>query len=547
MIAPRPYQAEAKEGIFSAFKENNSTLLVMATGLGKTITFAEVADEMLSKGRVMVLAHRAELIFQAQEKIKMVTGHEPEIEMADLHTQVYGFNKSPIVVSTIQTQIAGMNGDGRMTKFEPKDFSLLVIDEAHHSAAKSYRKVIDYYRQNPELKILGVTATPDRADEIALGKIFDSVAYEYDIKNGIDDGWLVDIHWRPVYVDGLDYSHIRTVAGDLNQGQLAEELERYENLHRMAEPVITETKDKKTLIFTVSVEQAEKFAEMLNRWKPDSASWVCGKTDKDERARIFRDFRDGRFQYLVNVGVATEGFDEPSIEYVVLGRPTKSRSLCAQMIGRGTRTLPGVVNSGQTPDDRKALISLSEKPFLTVLDFAGNAGRHRLITPADILGGNYNDEVVERAKKNISKQGTGDLLTELQKAEKELEAERRKRVAEEQGQLLRVRAQYSTARINPFDVLDLEPTREKGWNKGRQPSAKQVAYLKHLGIDTSGLSFTHASQIIDRCIKNRSEGLATFKQCKVLSKYGYDSKEFTFAQANETISQIAKNGWRRLI
>jgi len=528
------------------FKEYDSTLLVMATGLGKTITFAEVAGDMLEKGRVMILAHRSELILQAQEKLKMVTGYEPEIEMAEFHTNIYGFHKSPIIVSTIQTQIAGMNGDGRMTKFEPNDFSLLVIDEAHHSAAKSYRKVIDYYRQNSDIKILGVTATPDRADEVALGKIFESVAYEYDIKSGIDDGWLVPIEWKPVYVDGLDYSHIRTVAGDLNQGQLAEELERYENLHQMAEPVITETGDKKTLIFTVSVEHAEKFAEMLNRWKSDSANWVCGKTDKDERARIFRDFRDGRIQYLVNVGVATEGFDEPSIEYVVLGRPTKSRSLCAQMIGRGTRTLPGVIDRGQTPDDRKALIALSEKPTLTVLDFAGNSGRHRLITPADILGGNYNDEVIERAKKNISKDGRGDILTELQKAEKELEAERRKRIVQEQGQLLRVRAQYSTAKINPFDVLDLEPTRERGWNKGRKPTDKQIACLSRFGVDVSGLSFTHASQIIDRIIKNRNEGLATFKQCKVLSKYGYDSKEFTFAQANETISQIAANGWRRL-
>jgi superfamily II DNA or RNA helicase len=546
MITARPYQTTAKNNIFEQFKEHNSTLLVMATGLGKTITFAEVARDMLDKGRVMVLAHRSELIFQAKEKLHWVTGIEPDIEMAEFHTG-FSFRESPIIVSTIQTQIAGMNGSGRMTKFNPDDFSLLIIDESHHCTASSYIKVLDYYKQNPNLKILGVTATPDRADEQALGKIFESVAFEYDIKDGIDDGWLVDVHWTPVFVEGLDYSHISEVAGDLNQGQLSEELERYENLHQMAEPIIKETGNKKALIFTISVEQAEKMSEILNRFKPDSANWICGKTDKDERANIFRGFKDGKFQYLVNVGVATEGFDEPSIEYVVLGRPTKSRSLCAQMIGRGTRTLPGTVDGESIAENRKMRIALSAKPHLTVLDFVGNAGRHRLVTPADVLGGNYNDEIIERAKKNVEKKGTGDILTELELAEKEMEEERRKRYSEEQGKLLTVRAQYSKARINPFDVLDLEPCREKGWNEGRRPTPGQLAYLEKIGVDPAGLSFTHASQIIDQTIKNRNNGLATFKQSKVLSKFGYDPKQYTFKQASELIDALAMNKWRKLV
>jgi superfamily II DNA or RNA helicase len=204
-ITLRPYQEEALEGISTRFDEGNSTLLVMATGLGKTVVFSRVVSEFMNLGRVMVLAHREELIAQAWRHLKRITGHEAETEMGEYRASTYGAFRSKIIVGTIQTQIAGRGGKGRMSKFNPDEFSLLIIDEAHHSAAKSYRRVIDYYRQNPSLKVLGVTATPDRADEKALGAIFDSVAYEYDIRDGIDDGWLVPIQQQSVYVNGLDY------------------------------------------------------------------------------------------------------------------------------------------------------------------------------------------------------------------------------------------------------------------------------------------------------------------------------------------------------
>lgn len=215
-IKPRPYQIEALDGIRDKLKTNTSTLLVMATGQGKTITFCELARDYKASGKVMILAHREELISQAYDKVLEVAECEPDIEMGEWHIQAFGEFQSAIVLSTIQTQIAGMAGNGRMTKFDPQDFSLLIIDEAHHSAAKSYRRVIAHYRRNPDLKVLGVTATPDRADERALGQIFETVAYEYGILEGIEDGWLVHIEQQSVYVEGLDYSQIRTTAGDLN-------------------------------------------------------------------------------------------------------------------------------------------------------------------------------------------------------------------------------------------------------------------------------------------------------------------------------------------
>lgn len=543
-MIPRPYQTEALTGIREQLNDNSSTLLVMATGLGKTITFSQTAQEFMKWGRVMVLAHRGELIYQAHKHLKDITGVEPDIEMADFHASTFGFSKPQIVCSTIQTQIAGRNG-GRMTKFDPKEFSLLIIDEGHHAPAESYKRVIEYYRQNKDLKVLGVTATPDRADEKALGQIFETVAYEYNILDGIKDGWLVPINQRAVMVEGLDFSSCRTTAGDLNGRDLAAIMEFEEILHQIATPTIELSGDMKSLIFASSLIHAERLTEIVNRHRPSLAKWVHGGTPKDERADMFREYAEGKFQYLSNVGVATEGFDEPGIGFVVMGRPTKSRSLYAQMVGRGTRTLPGTIDRIGDSVARRSAIALSFKPTLEVLDFVGNSGRHRLISTSDLLGGDYNDDVIERAKKNIEKKGEGDVITELQKAEKELEAEAVSKKAAVRRNRITARAKYSTAKVNPFNVYDIEPQRVKGWNEGRKPSHKQLDMLERCGVDCSGLGFTHASQLIQRIISNRNEKKCTYKQAKVLGKYRYNPKDMTFEEASSLIDKIAQNNWRR--
>jgi len=541
----RPYQLEAIEGITSQLDSNASTLLVMATGTGKTFVFSKAAKMFMNFGRIMVLAHRGELIDQACKQLTHITGCEPDIEMADYHA-VQGRNRSQIVCSTIQSQIAGMNSLGRMTKFRPNEFSLLIVDESHHAAADSYKRVIKYYQQNKELKVLGVTATPDRADELALGQIFETVAYDYGILQAVNEGYLVEPHQQAVYVEDLDFSCMRTTAGDLNGRDLAAVMETETMLHEIVSPTIDLTTGKRTLIFSASLNHAERITEILNRHRNDSAKWVHGGTPKDERAVMFREYGEGRFQYLVNVGVATEGFDDPGIAVVVMARPTKSRSLYAQMLGRGTRTLPGTIDGIEDATARRSAIALSLKPELLVLDFVGNSGRHRLVTAADILGGDYNDDVVERAKETIEKSTEPrSVLDELEAAQKELEAEavssneqlRRKRII--------ARAKYSTAKVNPFNVLDLEPVREKGWNTGKKPSPAQVKCLERMGVDPAGLTHTHASQLIGKVIKNREDGLCTFKQAKVLSRFNYDPKTITFAKAGELITAIKDAGWRR--
>lgn len=542
----RPYQLEARNGIHNQLSNNTSTLAVLATGLGKTMLFSMVADDFLNYGKILVLAHREELIWQAKEKLLAVTGKEPDIEMGEYHS---GSWNADIIVSTIQTQMSGMGGNGRMTKFDPKDFSLVIIDEAHHSAANSYRKVIEYYRRNHCLRILGVTATPDRADEKALGKIFQTVAFEYGILEGIQDGWLVPIEQQSVYVEGLDYSSVRTTAGDLNGGDLAKVLEFEEALHGIASPTIDIVKDKKTLVFAASVPQAERLTEIFNRHKSGCAAFVYAQTPKEERRQLFKGFARKDYQFLVNVGIATEGFDDPGIECVVMARPTKSRSLYAQMAGRGTRVLPGVIDCLETAEVRREAIARSTKPAIEIIDFVGNSGKHKLVTSADILGGCYDDDVVERAKKNAEEKSATDgkpvdVIDQLELAEKQLNQEKQRKLEEASRDKIKLRAMYSTAKVNPFNVLDISPRRELAQHKGKPISDKMLAVLEKNGIDSSGLNYTSAKQILGEIFNRWDKKLCTYKQAKTLRKYGYNPTDMSAKQAGEIITTIAKNGWK---
>src|SRR5512136_2659531 len=421
----RPYQSAASDAIFKEWQDNDSTLVVMPTGGGKTILFADVIRRVFPR-RALVIAHREELIFQARDKIQRVTGLSADVEMGEYRSDGGLFGSARVVVSTIQTQCSGGDGGGRMAKFDPARFGVLIIDEAHHATSPSYRRVIDYYRTNPALKVLGVTATPDRADEEALGQVFQSVAFDYEVLDAIHDGWLVPIEQQMVHVEGLDYSSVRTTAGDLNGGDLAAVLEAEKNLQQMASASLAIIGGRRALVFTSSVKAAEMTAEIFNRHRRGMASWVCGLTDREDRRRVLAEFAAGKVQVVCNCGVLTEGFDDPGVEVVIMGRPTKSRSLYSQMVGRSTRPLPGVVDGPETAEARKAAIAASAKASCLVVDFVGNAGKHKLVTSADILGGKVSEEALERAVKRVSMAGGPVNMTEaLDEAEAELREQRR--------------------------------------------------------------------------------------------------------------------------
>lgn len=539
----REYQQRAVTNAFQEWKENRSTLVVAATGTGKTTVFTEIIRQMQPK-RSMVVAHREELIFQIRERVEMQADLGCEVEMADQVASTSLFHRSPVVAATIQTLISGNGDQRRLDRFDPNDFGLLVIDEAHHSTAKSYRRVIDHFLQNPELVVLGCTATPDRADEAALGQLFDTVADVYEILDAIADGWLVPIDQQMVNVDSLDFSNIRTTAGDLNGADLAAVMEAEKNLHGVVGPSIEIIGDKRTIVFTSSVRHAEMACEIFNRHRPGMASWICGKTDKEARRRIMRDFRTGAVQVLCNVGVVTEGVDVPAAEVVIMARPTKSRALYAQMCGRILRPLAGLVDGLSDAESRKTAIAQSAKPVALIVDFAGNSGRHKLMSSADILGGNVSDEVLELAKREARKGGRTRVDKLLIRAQQEAEAQRKRLEAARRARLI-AQTRYSTQKIDPFSAFDITPPRERGWDSGKVLSEKQRDFVrKHLLIDPDSIPYAAAKRLISEQFKRWENHLCSVKQASLLQRFGYKTKDMTREKAGELITQLKQNRWR---
>lgn len=511
----RPYQQTVVDRVIEELQGSKSTLVVLPTGGGKTVCFAHLVGHYMNKGRVMVIAHREELIRQAAAKIEQITQYRPAIEMADERSDEHGFNKPKIVVASVQTLVTG-----RVTRFNPDEFSLVITDEAHHCIAESYRKVYEHILNGPA-KHLGVTATPDRSDEQALGRVFQTVAFDYELPQIIEDGWLVPIKQKLVMVEGLDYSTVKTTAGDLNQADVAKAQANEQILHEMIAPIIELAGTKKTIVFATPGSKktedgeddfhiAQRMTEIINRHKPNAARRVSQDTPKIERRQMLREFADGQFQFLVNVGVLTEGFDDPTIELVAITRPTKSRSLYAQMIGRGTRPLPGVVDAWDKATERRAAIKGSPKSHIEILDFVGNSGRHKLVTTADILGGKYSDEVVERAKKKAEESDEAvDMAEVLEEVKEEVRVERDARRRRD----IIAKAKFRVQDVDPFDVFDLEPQREREWDKGKAPTHAQLDALKRAGIPlVSVRSRTQASALLAEEFRRRDQGLVGFRQ-----------------------------------
>ncbi len=506
----RPYQQDAIGAIRQALNTNRSTLVVMATGTGKTVVFATLAHEW-KEGRVLIIAHREELIAQAADKVNAITGDYPSIEMGELRSDEQSAFRSPVVVSSVQT----MMRPSRLARFDPDAFGLVIVDEAHHAPAPSYRRVLDHFGQNHRLRVLGVTATPRRADERAMGEVFESVAFNYGIEEAKNDGYLVPVQSKTVVVDALDFSHIKSVAGDFHQGELEAICTEEGPLHEMIAPAVDLAGDMPTLFFCVGVKHAMLVAEIINkRYKPGAAAWVSGETDREERRDVIASYKAGRVQFLANCGIFLEGFDAPATGLVVMGRPTKSLALYTQVLGRVTRTLPGIVDALSTREERKAAIAASGKPYGVVLDFVGNHARHaqaaKQVTAADALGGKYGEQVRQYARQlSLEEPAKADVDEMLDRAEAELallaeEAERRRRIT--------ARATY---RVQDFDRGEAGPIREDRAQADMTGPATsgQVWFIVHkLQVMSHGkaskLTRFEASRLIGRERWRLKEGVA---------------------------------------
>jgi superfamily II DNA or RNA helicase len=518
----RPYQVEAVRRGWEELEENRSTLEVLATGTGKTKIFTEMAEKWPEHAkdlsdRVLVVAHRDELLSQARERLANETGETVGLEQAQFFA-----GDERMVVASIQT----MSMPNRLSRWKPDDFGLVIVDEAHHAPATTYRRVMDHFT---DAKILGVTATPDRADEKAMGQCFESVAFVYEIEDAIKDGWLCPIRVRQIFIGEINLSACRTTAGDLNQGDLNSAMAVEEALHGVVKATLDESGDRRTLVFTTSVENAKRMAEIFCRYRSGCAKSVDGGTDLDERRAILAGHKRGEFQYLTNCGIATEGYDDPAIACIAQARPTKSRALHAQIIGRGLRPVAG-------------------KPDCLVLEFTGNTGKHHLASSVDILGGRYEEDEVEAAQEIIKKKPGTRADEALAQAHAEA-IEKQKREEAARLAQLQAQVQYTVREFNPFDVLHLSHTKDDEWSErfgGKIASEKQIAALKKFKVDLPKDCTSHqASRLLGACIVRSKKGLASYGQVKVLTKFGIPAINVSFRHASEMIEAVKANGWKR--
>lgn len=518
----RPYQQEAVEKIFEEWHQGRrKTLLVLATGLGKTIVFCNVVKKLVDKSeKVLILAHRGELLDQASDKLKKSTGLDTALEKAE--SSCLDFPDIPVIVGSVQT----LQSEKRLKRFRADYFDTIVIDEAHHALSDGYQRVLEHF---PDAKILGVTATPDRGDKRNLGQFFDSIAYEYSIAEGIRDGYLSKIRALTIPLN-IDLSNVKQSAGDFSAGDLGDALEPY--LEAIADKMLEHCQDRKTIVFLPLVATSRSFKDILNR-KGFRAEEISGHDFPWERKRKISDFEEGRTNVLCNSMLLTEGFDCPAIDCVICLRPTKVRSLYTQIVGRGTRLSPG-------------------KDYLLLLDFLWHSEKMELCHPAHLI---TDDPVVQKKMTEILEreaedelQGAFDLEDLEVKASDEVVKDREASLAKQLKEL-RTRSQKF---VDPLQwemsirTNDLAAYEESMPWEMKPMSEKQKKALEKWGINPDSVdTFGKADMILNKLAKRREAGLTTPKQIRFLEKRGFlNVGEWRFEEARSMIDSIAGNGWR---
>lgn len=513
----RSYQQQAKDAIFSEWENGiKKTLLVLPTGCGKTIVFAKVAEECVKGGsRVLILAHRGELLDQAADKIGKSTGLGCATEKAEQTCLGSWFR---IVVGSVQS----MMREKRLNQFPNDYFNTIIIDEAHHCISDSYQKVLRHF---PDAEVLGVTATPDRGDMQNLGTVFESLAYEYTLPKAIKEGYLSPIKAVTIPLK-IDMSAVGVQAGDFKSGDIATALDPY--LESIAEEMEKYCSNKKTVVFLPLVKTSQKFRDILNNHGFKAAE-VNG--DSKDRAEILEAFDKDQYNVLCNSMLLTEGWDCPSVDCIVVLRPTKVRSLYCQMVGRGTRLSPE-----------------TNKDHLLLLDFLWHTERHELCHPASLIC--ESAEVAQKMTENMEKDA--GCVIDIEEAEKtaseDVVAQREEALAKQLSEMKRRKKrlvdplQFEMS-IQAEDLSGYVPA--FGWEMA-PPSDGQKKTLEKLGILPDAIENAgKASKILDRLDKRRREGLTTPKQIRFLESRGFQHVgTWQFETAKNMIDRIAGNGWR---
>lgn len=511
----RPYQQEARQAVHEQWEDIDRTLLVLPTGTGKTIVFSKIVeDRVRAGGRALILAHRGELLDQAADKLASATGLHCSTEKAE-QTCIGSWFR--VTVGSVQTLMR----EKRLKQFDSDYFDTIIVDEAHHCISDSYQKVLSHFSG---AKVLGVTATPDRGDMKNLGSYFESLAYEYTLPKAIKEGYLCPIKAQTIPLK-LDLSSVSMQAGDFKAGDISTALDPY--LEQIAEEMAKVCQDRKTVVFLPLIKTSQKFCNLLNE-KGFSAAEINGESE--DRSEVLKDFDDGKYNVLCNSMLLTEGWDCPSVDCVVVLRPTKVRSLYCQMVGRGTRLSP---ETGKTE--------------LLLLDFLWHTERHELCHPAHLVC--ESEEVAKKMTENMEEAG---YPVDIEEAEAQAESDV---VTQREEALAKQLSQMRNRKRKLVDPLQFEMSIQAEDLSSYVPvfgyqmapaSEKQLKTLEKFGIFPDDVENAgKAELLIKRLIKRKNDGLTTPKQIRFLEGKGFNHVgTWDFDSARRLIDRIAANGWR---
>jgi superfamily II DNA or RNA helicase len=532
----RPYQVQAKQSVWDGWLEEGirAQLIVMATGTGKTVVMGGLAQaEIAAGGRVLMIAHTDELIDQGIEKFSSISGLRAGKEKAQDHATLW----DKVVCGSVQT----LRGAARLQGWPKNHFSLVLVDEAHRTLAKSYTDVLGHFMEGGA-KIVGVTATADRGDKQALGQFYQRIAFEYGMLRACKDGWLVRPLVQTIKVgNGIDLNGVavkRNTEGDTD-------LDRMEVAHRiepllkdLAKEIYRHAPLRRVLLFLPSVDTAKKMASALREAGYPTADWVAG--DDAERTRKVADYKANKIQVLCNAMLLTEGFDHDAIDCLVVLRPTKVRALYVQMVGRGTRPLSAIVPAlNRAPDavTRNQIIRESAKPHVLILDPMWLYEQHDLAAPASLVTKN-----AEEAKRMEGKQG--DLLDLQAQAERDAMEWLRKELLKNVNR--------KAALIDPFafgavikddDLASYQP--ETLW-EAREPTLEQLQALAENGIEPAMVKWRGQAQRVLKVIQQRRErGLCSVRLMNWLGRHKIDATLMTQDEAQREQRRLFATGFKR--
>lgn len=488
MKSLRTYQTQCIDTIKIEYENGcDSQLINLATGTGKTY-LAVCSKELLGLGRTLFICHRDELIQQSFETFSEQYPMQVGIVKADL----FEINKE-IVIASIQTL------HRRLDKIPSDWFEYVIYDECHHASSITASKSIRYFDKK---LLVGLSATPTRMDNLSLSNIFDKITFTYDIADGIKDGFLCELDAIRIKTQ-IDLSKLHKVAGDFNQKELSMSVDTPERNALIVEKYIQYGQNRQAIFFCVDIEHTKNLTQAFRDRDIDADFVVSDTNECVDRKGVFKAFKSGLLKVLLNVNIATEGFDYSDVGVVGMARPTQSLAMYIQCVGRGTRLKSKDFQFEYGKND------------CIILDFVDNVGNHKLINTWTLDSGK---EIEDRVF--VSKEKKNKLL-----------ADREKRNSE-------IKSKYTTDK--KVDLLELPKIKVSTSEKMLEPATeKQIAWLQREGVWIEGTEYTK---------KQANEWINTFeasdKQKWLLGKIGYDvSKGCTVSQAKEAFRlEDEKNG-----